>query len=433
MKLLVLCGAALVALAFGPASAADLVLRPIVRAPSAVYAHPPVQRAPVATVRARRGNLCWVETGTLWRFGSWQPCPRNFAARTVRAGSAAAARGSRRGAGTVRHVGAPDAPSCIVSEARKQYWATSLSGDVDRTLLQALQDAVARGETGWLDVNPDSAAPIVTEGVNLILYDVGGNCYIGSDCARFPASKALEGRWSEEEREIDLNDPDVRKIVVDDMIGLVKQADQWAPSGAIVGVHLDNVHRLDADALALLFNEYLQAVDTARQDLLISNGRAVGYVAKNNPEGFKEALDKRLLKTPPLYLINENALLGEKGEFDESTGIAQALGRSHNIPVFLMTFGSDIAYVIERGGKSEDVHVSEDMARQMARRRNITGVAWSPDEQRYHPTLFVQGAPIGSKTCEKVAAAGRPPAPAAKPKIAGRTPRRNAPLWSYFR
>jgi hypothetical protein len=269
---------------------------------------------------------------------------------------------------------------------------------------------------------------VVTEGTNLILYHVGGNCYIGDDCGRFPASKQLEGRWAEEEREIDLTDPAVRKIVVDDMIGLVKQADQWAPSGSIVGVHLDNVHRLDAGALAELFNEFLQAVDTARKDLLISSGRAVGYVAKNNPEGFKEALDKRLLKTPPLYLINENALLGEKGEFDESTGIAQALGRSHNIPVFLMTFGSDIAYVIERDGKSEDVHVSEDMARQMAKRRNITGVAWSPDEQRYHPTLYVAGAPISSKICEKVAAAERVPVPVAKPKIAGRASRRSVPF-----
>jgi hypothetical protein len=133
------------------------------------------------------------------------------------------ARGSRRGSGAVRQVVAPDAPSCIVSEARKQFWATSLSGGVDRTLLQALRDAVARGEVGWLDVNPDSAAPVVTEGTDLILYHVGGNCYIGNDCARFPASKALEGRWSEEEREIDLNDPDVRKIVVDDMIGLVSR------------------------------------------------------------------------------------------------------------------------------------------------------------------------------------------------------------------
>lgn len=430
MKLLVLSGAAFVALAIGPTSAADLVARPMARAPGAVYTHanPTMQRAPVATVRARRGNLCWVETGAPWRFGSWQPCRRSFAARTMRAGSATASLGSQRSPLPVRHLGAPAAPSCTVGEARKQYWVTSLSGDVDRTLLQGLEDAVARGEVGWLDVNPKSAASVVTEGTNLILYHVGGNCYIGNDCARFPASKALQGRWADEEREIDLTDPDVRKIIVDDMVGLVKHADQRAPSGAIVGVHLDNIYRLDADALARLFNEYLQAVDTARRDGLISSGRAVGYVAKNNPEGFREALDKRLLRTPPLYLINENALLGEKGEFDESTGIAQALARSHNIPVFLMTFGSDIAYVIERDGKSEDVHVSQDMARQMAQRRNITGVAWSTDESRYHPTLFVQGVPISAKTCEKVAAADRAPVPEAKPMVAGRTPRRSAPF-----
>ena len=109
MKLLVLCGAALVALAIGPASAADLAVRPIVRAPAAAYAHtnPFMQRAPVVTVRARRGNMCWVESGTLWNFGSWQPCRRSVAARTMHA-SAAASHGSQRGPHQVRD---PDAPA----------------------------------------------------------------------------------------------------------------------------------------------------------------------------------------------------------------------------------------------------------------------------------------------------------------------------------
>ncbi len=425
MKMLVLSSAACAVLAVGPALAADLALRPIERTPKSVYAMPrptTVQRAPVATVRARRGNLCWVETGTFWRFGSWQPCRRNYAVRAMRAGSAAA-RAPQRGLRSVGHLDAPAAPSCTAGEARKQYWATSLSDGVDPALLRGLEAAVARREVGWLDVNPDFPVPPVSEGTNLILYHVGGNCYIGGDCDRFPSSKQLEGRWSDEEREVDLADPAVRKIVVADMVGIARQADERAPIGAIVGVHLDNVHALEADGLARIFNEYLQAVDAAKQDGRISKARTVGYVAKNNPEGFKEALDKGLLKTKPLYLINENALLGEKGEFDESTGIAQALGRSHNVPVFLMTFGSDIAYTAERDGKSVDVPVSQDMARQMAKKPHVTGVAWSPDESRYQPTLFVQGAPFGPKTCEKVAAADRTPASKAKPLIAGRVPR----------
>ena len=346
---------------------------------------------------------------------SAQRC-RSFDARRLCGG-----RPPQHGHRSVRHLDAPAAPSCTAGEATKQYWATSLSDGVDPALLQGLEQAVARREVGWLDVNPDFPVPTVTEGTNLILYHVGGNCYIGGDCDRFPSSKQLEGRWSDEEREIDLSDSAVRKIVVDDMVSIARQADERAPIGAIVGVHLDNVHSLEADGLARIFNEYLQAVDAAKQDGRISKARTVGYVAKNNPEGFKEALDKGLLKTKPLYLINENALLGEKGEFDESTGIAQALGRSHNVPVFLMTFGTDIAYTDTRDGKSVDVHVSQDMARQMGKKPNVTGVAWSADELRYQPTLFVQGAPIGSKACEKVAAADRSPAKA-KPRVAGRMP-----------
>jgi len=38
-------------------------------------------------------------------------------------------------------------------DAKKQYWATSLSRTVEADLLQGLQAALARGETGWLDVD----------------------------------------------------------------------------------------------------------------------------------------------------------------------------------------------------------------------------------------------------------------------------------------
>src|SRR5438270_12050527 len=39
-------------------------------------------------------------------------------------------------------------------DSRKQYWATSLSGSVDSVVLAGLYEAVARGEVGWLDVDP---------------------------------------------------------------------------------------------------------------------------------------------------------------------------------------------------------------------------------------------------------------------------------------
>ena len=35
--------------------------------------------------------------------------------------------------------------------------------------------------------------------------------------------------------------------------------------------------------------------------------REVGYIAKNNPDAFKQALEDGLLDAMPLYQINENA------------------------------------------------------------------------------------------------------------------------------
>ncbi len=75
-----------------------------------------------------------------------------------------------------------------------------------------------------------------------------------------------------------------------------------------------------------------------------------------------------------------------------------------------MTFGTDIAYTIDQNGKPVDVTVSQDMARQIAQRPYVSGVAWSPDEAYYHPTLFAQGSPVGRKGCEKVASADAPTA-----------------------
>ena len=279
-------------------------------------------------------------------------------------------------------------------ESKRQYWATSLSPTVDKGLLQGLREAVARGEVGWLDVDPKFPVPAMTPGINLILYHVGGNCYIGADCDRFPSSEPTGDRWGDKERTIDLNNPQTRKIVVADLIGIVRQGDELAPMGSIVGVHLDNVHRLDADGLARIFNDYLQAVEAARHEGLISRTRAVGYIAKNNPEAFREALDQRLLAAAPLYQINENATLSRDGVLDEDSRVAQQIGRRYGIPVFLKTFGTDVAYTTEQNGNQVNVNVSQDMTRRMAQLPYISGAAWSPDEARYQPTLFAQGSPL---------------------------------------
>ncbi len=278
-------------------------------------------------------------------------------------------------------------------ELKKHYWATSLSRSVDETVLQGLYEAVARGEVGWLDIDGKHPIPPLKPGINLILYHVGGNCYIKTgDCDRFPASKPTGDRWDSTERSIDLTDAAVRKIVVDDLVALVRQADQAAPEAAIVGVHLDNVHKLDAQGLADVFNDYLAAVEIARRDGRISRTRKVGYVAKNNPSSFEDALDERLLKAPPLYQINENARLNADGILNRPSRTAAEIGRRCNIPVFLKAFGSDVAYVDKPGG--EDVYVTPEMVRRMAERPNISGVAWSEDERSYRPSVFIQGSPV---------------------------------------
>jgi hypothetical protein len=285
-------------------------------------------------------------------------------------------------------------PPGPIGEPKKQYWATSLSGAVDAGLLRGLDAAAARGEVGWLDVDPKHPIPALQPGINLILYHVGGNCYIGDDCDRFPSSEPTGDQWGNSERAIDLVDPAARKIVVEDLVAMVQHAGKIAPDGSIVGVHLDNVHRLPAQALADVFNEFLKAVEAAKEQGLISVTRKIGYVAKNNPRAFKEALEQNWLDAPPLYQINENARLSEDGMLDPGSRTAQQVGRQYCIPVFLKTFGSDVAYTIEQDGISMKVYVSQEMTRQMVALPSISGAAWSADEKSYHPTLFVQGSPV---------------------------------------
>ena len=157
---------------------------------------------------------------------------------------------------------------------------------------------------------------------------------------------------------IDLNDPVARNVVIGDLVAIVQQADRLAPDGSIVGVHLDNVHRLNAQGLADVFNDFLKAIEAARLQGLVSRTRKVGYIAKNNPGSFKQALDLSLLDAPPLYQINENAKLNGDGILDHASRIAQEIGRRCSIPVFLKTFGWNVAYTIEQDGDSVDVDVS---------------------------------------------------------------------------
>jgi hypothetical protein len=285
-------------------------------------------------------------------------------------------------------------PTAATPEPKKHYWATSLSGSVDPVLLQGLRGAVTRGEIGWLDIDPKESIPASHSSSNLVLYHVGGNCYLGTDCNRFPSADTTGTRWDDNERAIDLYEPVVRKIVVADLVAMAERADKITPPGSIIGVHVDNVHRLNDRAIAALFNEYLAAVDLAKQQGSISQQRVIGYVAKNNPEGFKGALERRLLKTRPLYQIVENASLDRNGMLDETSQLAQEFGRRYGVPVFLKAFGSDIAHTAVRNGRVVEVPVSPEMAARMAQHPDIAGVAWSADEGSYHPTLFVQGSPV---------------------------------------
>src|SRR6185312_2415481 len=113
--------------------------------------------------------------------------------------------------------------------------------------------------------------------------------------------------------------------------------------------------------------------------------RTTGYIAKNNPRGFGRALDQMLLEAAPLYQIYENATLSQDGTLDRGSRAAQQNGERYGIPVFLKTFGTDVAYTTEQGGKRVDVYVWQDMTKQMAQLPDISGAAWSPDERRYHP------------------------------------------------
>ena len=279
-------------------------------------------------------------------------------------------------------------------ELRKQYWATSLSGAVHDTVLQGLYEAVTRGEVGWLDVDWQNGIPKMHRGINLILYHVGGNCYTGSDCDRFPSSEPTGDRWGKTERVIDLSDAAARKVVVGDLLKLARHADEIAPAGSIIGVHLDNVHKLDARGLADVFNEFLKNVKAAQDRGLISKTRKIGYAAKNNPQAFREALERNWLDAPPLYQINENARLDRNRVLDPESRIAQQVGKLCRIPVFLKTFGSDIAYTIEENGEQPNVFVTKEMSEEMAQMPDVSGVAWSPDEANYHPTVFFPGSPV---------------------------------------
>ena len=87
-------------------------------------------------------------------------------------------------------------------------------------------------------------------------------------------------------------------------------------------------------------------------------------------------------------------MLSQDGELDDDSRVAQDIGRRYGIPVFLKTFGTDVAYTTRQDGDEVDVFVSQDMTKRMAQLPNIAGAAWSPNERRYQPTLFAQGSAV---------------------------------------
>ena len=99
-----------------------------------------------------------------------------------------------------------------------------------------------------------------------------------------------------------------------------------------------------------------------------------------------------------LYQINENARMDQNGILNRRSLEAADIGRRCSIPVFLKTFGSDVAY--KEGPDGADVYVSRAMAAQMAQIPKISGVAWSPDERSYRPTLYVQGSAVPAEPLE---------------------------------
>jgi hypothetical protein len=104
-------------------------------------------------------------------------------------------------------------------------------------------------------------------------------------------------------------------------------------------------------------------------------------VAKNNPQAFREALEQNWLDAPPLYQINENARLDRDGVLDPESRIAQQVGKRCRIPVFLKTFGSDIAHTIEENGEQPNVFVTKEMSEEMAQMPDVSGVGSQPSHR----------------------------------------------------
>jgi hypothetical protein len=102
-------------------------------------------------------------------------------------------------------------------------------------------------------------------------------------------------------------------------------------------------------------------------------------------------------KTTPKFVIentrfNENARLRQDGTFDHDSRTAQQSGREYCIPVFLKTYGSDVAYATEAAGDKVPRRMSfrtfsEHPARTVEPafflgRKRLDGVAWCRVRQR---------------------------------------------------
>jgi hypothetical protein len=84
------------------------------------------------------------------------------------------------------------------------------------------------------------------------------------------------------------------------------------------------------------------------------------------------------------YQINENVRLRQDGTFDHDSRTAQPSGREYCIPVFLKTYGSDVAYATEAAGdkvprrmsfRTFSEHPARTVEPALGRKR-LDGVAW---------------------------------------------------------
>jgi len=116
------------------------------------------------------------------------------------------------------------------AEPKKQYWARACPARWTTRFCRVSMTPSRMARSAGLESIPDCRSPLKA-GINLlILYHVGGNCYDGADCDRFPSSEAT-GDSLGQGALIHLEDPATRTIVVDDLVARCSKGDELAPEG----------------------------------------------------------------------------------------------------------------------------------------------------------------------------------------------------------